>query len=333
MQPGLPASYLTGLYETHLDVVDLRRAMEFYEGVLGLERGVVEPGRKLALYWVGGRGRSMLGLWEKPPAEVRRQHFAFEVALADLDPVATALRSRGVALRDFFDQAAAAPTVFGWMPAASFYFDDPDGHQLEVLARLPGQPLPGVGVVPLEQWLAASKTPDPLEHVPTGLPAIRAATAADWRDLWRLFQQVVAAGDAFAYDQETPEEKARALWLEPPSHAFVAVDGERGGGRVLGSYYVRPNQPGRGAHVANAGYMVESASRGRGVAAALCEHSLDTARRLGFLAMQFNFVVSSNEAAVRAWKRHGFTVVGRIPAAFRHERLGMVDTLVMHREL
>jgi L-amino acid N-acyltransferase YncA len=223
--------------------------------------------------------------------------------------------------------------VFGWMPAASFYFDDPDGHLLEVLARLPGKPLPGVGVVPLEQWQEASRTPEPQEHVPAGSPAIRAAADEDWGSVWRIFQQVVAAGDAFAYDEETSEEKAKALWLAPPSHAFVAVDGERGGGRVLGSYYVRPNQPGRGAHVANAGYMVESAARGRGVAAALCEHSLDTARRLGFRAMQFNFVVSTNEAAVRAWQRHGFSVVGRIPAAFRHERLGLVDTLVMYREL
>jgi L-amino acid N-acyltransferase YncA len=244
-----------------------------------------------------------------------------------------ALRARGVALRDFFDKPAGAPTVFGWMPAASLYFDDPDGHLLEVLARLPGKPLPEVGVVPFEQWQQAARLPDGAELAPAGSPAIRAATRDDWREIRRIFQQVIAAGDAFAYDQDTPEEKAKALWIERPSRCWVAVDGERGAGRVLGSYYVRPNQPGRGAHVANAGFMVDTAARGRGVAAALCEHSLDTARQLGFRAMQFNFVVSTNEAAVRAWQRHGFAVVGRIPGAFRHERLGYVDTLVMHREL
>jgi L-amino acid N-acyltransferase YncA len=161
---------------------------------------------------------------------------------------------------------------------------------------------------------------------------IRAATDDDWPEIWRLFRQVIEAGDAFAYDEGTPEDKARSLWLEPPSLAFVACESGRSE-RVLGTYYVRPNQPGRGAHVANAGYMVDTAERGRGIAGELCEHSLAAARDLGFSAMQFNFVVSANEAAVRAWKRHGFAVVGTIPRAFRHQRLGYVDALVMYREL
>ena len=158
---------------------------------------------------------------------------------------------------------------------------------------------------------------------------IREATPADWPAVWAMFRDVAAAGDAFAYDADTPEAVARKLWVEPPAVAFVADDG----GRVVGTYYVRPNQPGRGSHVANAGYMVAADFRGRGLASALCGHSVEAARRLGYAAMQFNYVVSTNAAAVRAWEKHGFAVVGRVPKAFRHAALGPVDVLVMHREL
>lgn len=156
---------------------------------------------------------------------------------------------------------------------------------------------------------------------------IREATAADWPQVWALFRRVAAAGDAFAYDELTPEEVARKLWFDPPAACFIGeVDGA-----FAGTYYVRPNHPGRGSHVANAGYMVEPAFRGRGLAVGLCEHSLDTTRHLGFTSMQFNFVVSTNAAAVRAWERCGFAVVGRLPGAYRHRELGYVDALVMFR--
>lgn len=158
---------------------------------------------------------------------------------------------------------------------------------------------------------------------------IREATAADWPAIWALFREVIGAGDSFAYDADTPEDVARKLWAEPPAATFVADDD----GQVIGTYFLRPNQPGRGAHVANGGYIVASQARGRGLASALCEHSIETARRLGYRAMQFNFVVCTNAAAVRAWEKHGFTVVGRLPGAFRHATLGYVDALVMFREL
>jgi L-amino acid N-acyltransferase YncA len=158
---------------------------------------------------------------------------------------------------------------------------------------------------------------------------IRSATEHDWPAIWQMFQQVTAVGDAFAYDTDTPEAVARKLWVEPPASAFVGeLDGQ-----VCGTYYVRPNQPGRGAHVANAGYMVATAAQGRGIASRLCAHSLDTARQLGFRAMQFNFVVSTNAPAVRVWEKHGFRVIGRVPAAFRHDTLGLVDALIFYREL
>ena len=158
---------------------------------------------------------------------------------------------------------------------------------------------------------------------------IRPATEADWSNVWALFRSAAAGGDVFAYDESTTEEVARKLWFDAPATCFVCeVDG-----KFAGTYYVRPNQPGRGNHVANAGYMVNPAFRGRGLAVAMCEHSLDAARRLGFTAMQFNFVVSTNAAAVRAWERCGFAVAGRLPGAYRHRELGPVDVLVMFRAL
>ncbi|MBN9119829.1 MAG: GNAT family N-acetyltransferase [Planctomycetes bacterium] len=158
---------------------------------------------------------------------------------------------------------------------------------------------------------------------------IREATEADWPHVRALFRSVAAAGDVFAYDESTTEEVARKLWFDPPATCFVCeVDGA-----FAGTYYVRPNQPGRGSHVANAGYMVDPTFRGRGLAVAMCRHSLDVARRRGFAAMQFNFVVSSNAAAVRAWERCGFAVVGRLPNAYRHHEFGPVDALVMFRVL
>ncbi len=158
---------------------------------------------------------------------------------------------------------------------------------------------------------------------------IREAIEADWPRVWELFRLVAAAGDVFAYDESTTEETARKLWFDPPVVCFVAeIDGQ-----LAGTYFVRQNQPGRGNHVANGGYIVAPAFRGRGLAQIMCEHSLDTARRLGFTAMQFNFVVASNAAAVWVWEKCGFAVVGRLPGAFRHKELGPVDALVMFRVL
>lgn len=158
---------------------------------------------------------------------------------------------------------------------------------------------------------------------------IRPAGEADWPHVWALFRQAAESGDVFAYDEHTTEEVARKLWFDPPATAFVCeVEGA-----LAGTYYVRPNQPGRGAHVANAGYIVAPAFRGRGLAGAMCEHSLGTARARGFTAMQFNFVVSTNAAAVRAWQKCGFAIVGTLPGAYRHRERGFVDVLVMWRAL
>ena len=153
---------------------------------------------------------------------------------------------------------------------------------------------------------------------------------ADQFDLvWPIFRSVVATGDTYAYAPDTGLEEARAMWTTAPTRCFLAlIDGQ-----PAGCYMLKPNQPGLGDHVANAGYMVAAHARGQGLAGKLCEHSLAMARAAGFLAMQFNFVVSTNEVAVNLWRKHGFQVVGTIPKAFRHATLGLVDTYVMHRLL
>jgi catechol 2,3-dioxygenase-like lactoylglutathione lyase family enzyme len=148
----LPSGSIKGLFETHVNVADLERSMRFYETVLGLQLGTRDDRRRLAIYWIGGRGHAFVGLWEKPGTEIRTQHFAFEVELERLDPAILSLRRQGIGIRNFFDEPSEVPTVFGWIPAASVYFDDPDGHLLELLAKLPQEPRPEIGVVSLPEW-------------------------------------------------------------------------------------------------------------------------------------------------------------------------------------
>jgi ribosomal protein S18 acetylase RimI-like enzyme len=124
-------------------------------------------------------------------------------------------------------------------------------------------------------------------------------------------------------------EEALAYWFSAEHTVFVAEED----GKILGTYYLRVNQKGGGAHVCNCGYMTAARASGRGVAATMCEHSLEYARAQGFRAMQFNFVVSSNEAALHLWQKFGFATVGRLPGAFLHPRLGYVDALVLYRAL
>ena len=158
---------------------------------------------------------------------------------------------------------------------------------------------------------------------------IREIAPGEFPLVWPIFQAVVAGGDVFAYPPGTTFDEAQRIWTAPPTRAFVA---ERDGA-VVGSYMLRPNQPGLGDHVANAGYVVAPEARNQGIARALCEHSLTTAAEAGFVAMQFNLVVATNESAVHLWTSCGFATVGRVPGAFRHASLGSVDVLIMHRRL
>lgn len=161
--------------------------------------------------------------------------------------------------------------------------------------------------------------------------AIREIAASEFELAWPIFREVLAAGDTYTYPSNLSPEQARTMWTAPPARCFVA----EAEGQALGCYRLAPNQlPGSpGDHVANGSYMVAEAARGRGIGEALCRHSLETARASGYAAMQFNFVVASNTAAVRLWQRCGFAVVGTLPGAFRHPRFGPVDGLVMYRAL
>ena len=153
------------------------------------------------------------------------------------------------------------------------------------------------------------------------------ATEEHAEAVWQIFREVIAAGDAYVFEANTTRETFLAYWFA--AHAYVAIED----GQVLGSYIVKANHPGRGSHVANASYMVASAARGKGIGGLMCEHSLHEAKALGFRAMQFNIVVSTNAAAVALWKKHGFAIAGTLPGAFRHETLGYVDAHVMFRDL
>ncbi|MEY2580069.1 MAG: hypothetical protein QOI49_2893 [Verrucomicrobiota bacterium] len=159
--------------------------------------------------------------------------------------------------------------------------------------------------------------------------AIRAATDADCDAIWEIFRATVAPGDAFVYDPNTPRDEAEAYWFAKGTRTYVAEQD----GKVAGSYILRANRPGLGDHVANAGFMVAPEGRGFGVGRAMGEHALAEARRLGYRAMQFNFVISTNESAVHLWQQLGFEIVGTLPGAFRHARKGFVDAYVMFRSL
>lgn len=158
---------------------------------------------------------------------------------------------------------------------------------------------------------------------------IRPATPADGAAIWELLEPTIRAGETQALPVDMTREQALEYWFSPGHQVFVL---EEVGTRV-GTYFLRANQAGGGNHVANCAYIVARAATGRGIAQAMCKHSLEHARAQGFLAMQFNFVVSSNERAVRLWQHLGFQIVGKLPKAFRHPSLGLVDAFVMHREL
>lgn len=158
---------------------------------------------------------------------------------------------------------------------------------------------------------------------------IREATVQDFEGIWPIFHEIVSAGETYAYDPQTTKEDAFDIWMTQPHKTFVVEEA----GVVLGTYYLKRNQPGLGDHVCNCGYMVPARARGRGLATAMCEHSQEMAVRLGYKAMQFNLVVSTNRGAIRLWERLGFKTVGRLQKAFRHSTEGLVDALVMYKWL
>ena len=158
---------------------------------------------------------------------------------------------------------------------------------------------------------------------------IRPARSGDRSAIWRIIGPTIRAGETYALDRDMSEADALAYWLADDREVFVAEQD----GAIVGTYCIRANQPGGGRHICNCGYMTKAAASGRGVARAMCRHSLEYARQQGYRGMQFNFVVSTNVRAVALWESLGFAIVGRLPLAFRHPAQGYVDALVMFRLL
>jgi L-amino acid N-acyltransferase YncA len=158
---------------------------------------------------------------------------------------------------------------------------------------------------------------------------IRKATDEDWDHIWQIVHDVFARGDTYAFDPDTDKEQGYAIWMESPPATYVAVEQ----GEILGTYYIKPNQPSLGSHVCNAGYMVSAGARGKGIGRAMCAHSLKEAVRLGFKAMQYNLVAATNVYAIQLWQEMGFEIIGTLPGAFNHKTKGLVDAHIMYQQL
>jgi RimJ/RimL family protein N-acetyltransferase len=159
---------------------------------------------------------------------------------------------------------------------------------------------------------------------------IRPFEERDWAGTWRIIAPVFRSGQTYSFPPDITEDEAYRAWIETPAMTYVAVGEDDA---ILGTYYIKPNQPGQGDHVCNCGYLVAEETRGRGIASAMCRHSQREAISQGFSAMQYNLVVSTNRGAVRLWQRHGFEIVGTLPKAFRHPQFGFVDAFVMYKQL
>ena len=160
---------------------------------------------------------------------------------------------------------------------------------------------------------------------------IRPYERRDWDRVWAILEPVFRAGETYAFPLDISKEDARRAWTAQPKEVFVAVDQTTG--QLLGTYYLKPNTDGPGAHVCNCGYVVSEKARCKGVASQMCAHSQREAVSRGYRAMQFNLVVASNDGAVRLWQKMGFDITGTLPGAFRHPRLGFVDAYVMYKLL
>ena len=152
---------------------------------------------------------------------------------------------------------------------------------------------------------------------------------ADFDKIWEIFENVISTGDTYVFDPNTPKNRLHKHWFADYMNTFVAVDN----GEILGTYIIKPNQIDLGNHIANCSYMVNPKHHGRGAGKLLCKHSIQFAKDNGFLAIQFNIVVSTNQGAVKLWEKFGFDIIGKTPKAFRHKTLGFVDAFIMYKDL
>ena len=159
---------------------------------------------------------------------------------------------------------------------------------------------------------------------------IRRFEEKDWMEVWPIIEKVFRKGETYPFSPEITEDEARNAWIHIPAVTYVALNDKK---EIVGTYYIKPNQPGLGSHVCNCGYIVAKDTYGRGIGSAMCAHSQSEAKKIGFKSMQFNLVVSTNERSLRLWKKHGFQTIGVLPKAFNHKWLGYVDALVMYKQL
>lgn len=158
---------------------------------------------------------------------------------------------------------------------------------------------------------------------------IRKAGPGDRRGIWKIFHEIIQSGDTYVFPPETTFNEFKNYWLSKDQKCFVITEGRE----LMGSYILKANQPGLGAHIANASYIVNPVYQGRGIGKKLCGHSISEAKKSGFLAIQFNIVVSTNKTAIELWKKAGFEITGITPMGFKHQKLGYVDTYIMYRKL
>jgi L-amino acid N-acyltransferase YncA len=158
---------------------------------------------------------------------------------------------------------------------------------------------------------------------------IRKAQEADYDGIWEIFSSVIKTGDTYAFSPDTPKSSLSTYWFANTMDTFVAIENSE----IVGTYFIKPNQPGLGSHIANCGYMVNTNHRGKGIGKLLCEHSIQFAREKGYKGIQFNIVVSTNKIAVELWQKSGFRIIGTTPKGFKHQELGLVDTYIMFREV
>jgi len=158
---------------------------------------------------------------------------------------------------------------------------------------------------------------------------IRKASRMDIDQVWEIFSQVISTGDTYVFSPDTPKEDLIKHWFDKDMETYVYELNKE----ILGTYIIKPNQIDLGNHIANCSYMVTPNVQGKGIGKKLCEHSLQVAKKRGYLGIQFNIVVSTNTSAINLWKKYGFKIIGTLPKAFRHSKLGYTDTYIMFRPI
>ena len=158
---------------------------------------------------------------------------------------------------------------------------------------------------------------------------IRKAIPDDHDQIWNIIKEIISKGDTYVFEPGSSRETMLDFWCGDNRHTYVTTDN----GEILGTFVIKDNQPGLGSHIANAAYMVSEKASGKGIGKTMAAFSLEEAKRLGYRAMQFNFVVKTNARAVQLWQKLGFTIIGEIPDAFNHQQNGLTNAYIMYRTL